>query len=96
MALLITPNGAESVVTPANGAFTRQELYALIGNGCDLIQVVYLADRTTAMILDEEGKYREPLAARNSKATVLLQEAGGIPGDFILGNVVLCSPEEFD
>lgn len=96
MALLITADGIEFVVTPADGVFTLHELYALIGNGCDLIEVVYLADRTTVMILDEEGKYRQPLAVRNSKATVLLKEAGGIPGDVVLGNVVLASPEEFD
>lgn len=97
MAKLIRTDGVEVEVTPKDveHGFKLEELYELIGFGCDIVQVVRLADGKTLMISDEEGKLRVPVVFYNEKATKLLAEAGGIPGDEVAGTVVLCSEKEF-
>jgi hypothetical protein len=83
-------DGQEFTVSPKDKAygFTLAELYDLIGNGCDIVEHVYLADGRS-MWLDEEGKFRQPPLAHNSKATKLLHEAGGMLDDFVVGNVLI-------
>lgn len=94
MATLIKPDGAESEVNPRSGReFQLDELYALID--CDTVQAVSLADGRT-MWCDEEAKLKTPWPPTNPKATQLLAEAGGIPGDIVLGNVLICSATEQD
>jgi hypothetical protein len=96
MAKLIRTDGVEVEVTPKDTkrGFTLEELYNLIGFGCDIVEVVTLADGKTLMVMDEEGKYRVPVFW-NEKATKLLAKAGGLPGDVVAGVVVLCSEKEF-
>jgi hypothetical protein len=92
MAILIKTDGSEEEVKPKNGKeFKMDELYALVGNGCNMVQEVYLAD-DSRMYLDEESKIRPVRGTsqtENKKATKWLAEAGGIPGDVVLGNVVI-------
>ena len=92
MARLILMDGTESEVTPKDKKFTLDELYALIGNGCDMVETLALPGRKT-MWLDEEGKYRGGLTV-NEKATGLARKAGIIPWDVVLGNVLVTGPKE--
>lgn len=95
MAILINAEtGAETEVFPRDKrkGFQLAELYELIGNNCDMVELVTLADGR-GMWLDEEGKFRRGLFA-NGKATDLLQQAGGIPGDVVMGNVLITSGKE--
>lgn len=92
MAKLISPDGTELDVQPRIRlrGFTLQELYALID--CETVQAVSLADGRT-MWMDEEAKLRDTWFV-NEKATNLLIEAGGVPGDSVLGNVLITVPGE--
>jgi len=92
MATLIKPDGTETQVHPANTShgFTLEELYRHIG--CGIVEMVRLADGRE-MWLDEEGKFNSALAP-NERATILLVQAGGIPGDFVVGNVLVTDAGE--
>jgi hypothetical protein len=83
-------DGQEFSVSPKNKeiGFTLQELYDLIGNNCDCVEHITLADGRS-MWLDEEGKFRKPLLHENAKATRLLHKAGGMPEDYVVGNVLI-------
>lgn len=92
MANLIHANGDESTVVPNHPSqgFTLAELYRLIG--CSTVQAIELSDGRT-MWMDEEAKLRDTWFV-NEKATNLLIEAGGVPGDSVLGNVLITVPGE--
>ena len=96
MATLIrATDGSESTVRPkTTEGFSLQEVYDLIGNGCDIVETVQLNDGRI-MLLDEEGKIRNDTLIVNEKATRLLAEAGGIPGDAVVGNVLIVNELEF-
>lgn len=96
MATLIHRSGTETPVTPINPAegFGLQELYGILGHGCDIVQAIDLADGSI-MVIDEEGKLRPTVQPINRKATVLLHEAGGMLDDYIVGPALICSHEEF-
>jgi hypothetical protein len=92
MARLMHPDGTFETVYPAEGDhFTLADLYRLIG--CTLVDRVILADGATYMWLDDEGKYADPPKARNEWATWALAAAGGIPGDYVVGAVLVESGE---
>ncbi len=93
MAELIHANGDQSTVQPRipQRGFSLSELYAIIG--CKTVQAIALADGRT-MWMDEEGKLQGGLLIVNEKATKLLVEAGGIPGDEVVGNVLITEPGE--
>lgn len=90
MAKLIRFDGTEEEVFPVDkeGGFTLGEMYTLLG--CEMIEVVYLANEKEILIIDEEGKLRKDWLERlNEKATQLFFE-GRIPnGDIITGNALL-------
>lgn len=93
MATVIMYTGEQKQVFPINPGtgFELTELYQEIGNGCDIIEVIPLADGRI-MVLDEEGKFRQGYQDRyNKEATVLLHQAGGMAMDWVTGNVVICS-----
>jgi hypothetical protein len=46
--------------------------------------------------VDEEGKLRESVPPVNAIATRLLQEAGGRPGDFVVGTFVVTGQSNDD
>lgn len=85
-ALLIKPDGSETQVAPDNGkTFELEQLYSILE--CEMVELVVLADGRH-MVLDEDGK-RTPKQG-NAKATVLLHQAGGMPHDVVVGNVLIC------
>lgn len=95
MARFIHANGNEADVKPLNPkkGFSLRELYALIQ--CETVQAVGLADGRT-MWMDEEAKLKSGLQFVNEKATKLLADAGGIPGDEVIGNVLITEPGEVE
>lgn len=93
MASILHPlpsNCIESIFPTNMRSFTLNELYKIIG--CETVQMIYLADGRM-MWMDEDGKSKPGLTL-NSKATKLLQQAGGIPGDYILGKVLITNELE--
>ena len=93
MAKFIHANGNEATVHPLSrkAGFSLREMYALLN--CETVQAVELADGRT-MWMDEEAKLKEGLQFVNEKATKLLAEAGGIPGDEVIGSVLITEPGE--
>jgi hypothetical protein len=93
MATLIQHNGKETSLLPADlkRGFTLEELYFIIY--CQTVQAVQLADGRT-MWMDEEAKVRGGVHFVNEKATKLLAEAGGLPGDEVIGHVLITEPGE--
>ena len=89
MATLLTAQGISAEVKPKGKAFTLEELYGLIG--CSTVEMVRLADGRL-MWLDEDGKSKQ--LPPNQKATELLMAAGGMPGDFVGGTVLLTTEKE--
>lgn len=87
MATLIHWTGTEETVTPSNPkqGFSLDELYKHIQT--QMVEMVRLRDGRN-MWIDEEGKFNQPDHV-NEKATRLLQQAGGIPGDYIAGNALV-------
>jgi hypothetical protein len=95
VAEFIHANGNEATVHPLNKekGFSLHELYTLIH--CSTVQAITLADGRT-MWMDEEAKLHAGLSFVNEKATKLLAEAGGIPGDEVIGNVLITGPGEVE
>jgi hypothetical protein len=93
MAKLLTVDGKERVVSPANASrgFTLDEVYELLD--CDLVQVVELGDGQ-AMIIDEEGKVYGRKGP-NPAATKLAQPYL-MPGDEIVGHALVVGAGEFN
>jgi hypothetical protein len=97
MAILIEPSGQEREVSPPNGKrFTLEQMYQVLGHGCDIVQYIDLRGRKFRgqtghfqMWLDEEGKLRSPRQPRNEKATELFHSAGGFYSDFVVGPVLI-------
>jgi hypothetical protein len=83
-AIVITPEGVETVVTPKNGTdFSLKECQASVGG---YIETVPTWDGRL-MILNEEGKLKG--LPRNAKATALFRY------DVIVGPVLVCPEEMF-
>jgi hypothetical protein len=92
MATLIDADGTEKQVFPRNPkrGFDLKQLYELID--CTTVEMITLRDGRT-MWMDEDGKYNEALTL-NGKATQLFHGAGGMPDDFVVGKVLVCSKGE--
>ena len=92
---LLDPHAAEpQPVSPANGkSFKLPELYRLLD--CRLVDVVRITDELI-LIIDDEGKFREP-AYLNLLATYLWHQhqpaARGV--DAIVGRAILCHDQQF-
>jgi hypothetical protein len=93
VAEFIHANGNEATVHPLNKkkGFSLHELYTLLH--CTTVQAITLADGRT-MWMDEEAKLGEGPFVVNEKATKLLAEAGGMPGDEVIGNVLITKAGE--
>lgn len=87
MATLLHWTGTKEIVVPKDpiNGFTLDELYKHIQT--NMVEMVRLRDGRT-MWIDEEGKFNQPNHV-NHAATRLLQQAGGIPGDYIAGNALI-------
>jgi len=91
MATLVRSDGTESEVHPKHGKhFVLDELQTFVGG---YIEAVTL-DRERTMLVNEEGKFI-PKLEPNSKATALLAAAGGIPGDVVVGDVLIIGSDEW-
>lgn len=92
MATLIKHTGEVSQVTPNNGkTFSLEELQGFVGGYIELIKL----HDGKLMFLNEEGKLKDDLKNKlNKTATLLLIDAGGLPGDYIVGDVIICNNKE--
>lgn len=92
MAKLIKDDGTEEIVCPKNGkSFSLDELQGYVEG---YIEAVALPDNLT-MWCNEEGKFDPKTMYRpNEKASRILADAGGIPGDVVMGNVLICNSRE--
>ncbi len=93
--MLLDPHCAEpQPIAPTNGrSFRLAELYRLLD--CQLVDVVRLTEELI-LIIDDEGKFREP-AYLNLLATYLWHQyqpaARGV--DAIVGRAILCHDKQF-
>lgn len=89
MAYIIYTDGREEQVTPANGkTFDLEELQNIVGG---YIQIIEMGN-DTFMVVDEDGKFKG--YERNAKATAMYRKLPYIiPGDCIVGNVLICDCE---
>ena len=109
MAKIIKTNGEIAEITPKNekNGFTCEELYAEIGNGCELVEVALRYDEAVEgketseqriVIVDEEGvlpdENGKPRQRFNWKASAKFIEEFHQP-ILLCGNVIICSPQEF-
>ena len=92
MATLIKTDGTRVEVEPKNGSHFefKGEVYDLLG--CSMVEVVHLADGRL-MLIDEEGKF-DSSKQPNWDATKHLVTAGGIPGDYIVGDALVIDSEQ--
>lgn len=91
MAILLKSNGERIEVKPENGRdFKRKELCKMLE--CEMIEPVYLWDGRV-MIIDEEGKFYK--CDINPWATGLLHRSGGMHDDFVVGDALVCTAEQF-
>ncbi|MCL7489729.1 MAG: DUF3846 domain-containing protein [Desulfobulbaceae bacterium] len=89
MATLIANDGTVTEVYAKDTWFSLDEMYSLLE--CSRIEAVYLQDGRI-MWIDEEGKFKPHQI--NIEATLLLQKAGGIPGDYIAGIALITEKNE--
>jgi hypothetical protein len=94
MATLIRTDGSTLEVSPQGKCFTLKELYALVCPGDDFpaVQAVPLFSGKI-MWCHEEGKSRD--LAVNIKANALYASEL-LPGDFLVGNILITSIDEVD
>ncbi len=92
MSRLLRTDGMEIEVHPKNGKFTLEELYDLIGNGCDLIEVVMTDSHGVTMVVDEEGMLKNK-AFINGRAMKWVNDNSNAD-TIIVGNVVLIDSDE--
>lgn len=94
MAILLREDGTTDEIKardPDKGIQFDGEAYVLLD--CEMIQVIYLDDGRL-MLIDEEGKLRQDVKPVNLEATRLFERAGGMPGDVIVGPVLILNDDE--
>ncbi|MDP2661313.1 MAG: DUF3846 domain-containing protein [Dehalococcoidia bacterium] len=90
MAEIIKADGTRTTVVPDNGkTFKLEQCQKIVGG---LIEVLYLPGRKV-MILNEEGKVHG--LPRNDVASETTKGSGLMPGDYIVGDVLVCDNKEF-
>lgn len=97
MATLLKIDGTKKTILPANKkeGFTLDEIYAALD--CTCVQRVYVNNgKESNMICDENAKCVQGWGTRiNASATDLFDATYGRGRDLIVGNVLLCSDEEW-
>lgn len=89
-ALVVSENGGEWPILPANGEkFTLEELQMIVGG---YIEIVHLTDKTL-MVLDEEGKLKGK--KMNLYATGLFRRLKQVQ-DYIVGDVMIVPSKMID
>lgn len=93
LAKLIKSNGIVESVKPRNGkTFSYDELSKFFGGYIELIYPRGKAD--SILVLNEDGKIIGlPI---NPLATEILKESGGMPGDVIVGDCLLCHSSQIE
>jgi hypothetical protein len=89
MATLIANDGTMTEVSAQGCCFSLDEMYALLE--CKQVQAVYLRDGRI-MWIDEEGKFKPHQV--NIQASLLLQKAGCVPGDYVAGIALVTDRSE--
>ena len=89
MAIRIANDGTKIEVSAQGSWFSLDEMYSLLD--CSRLEAVYLQDGRI-MWIDEEGKLKPHQV--NIQATLLLQKAGGIPGDYVAGIALITGKNE--
>lgn len=85
MAYLLTTNGEQIEVEPANGEyFSLIELQKAVGGYVEHLRL----PSGEHLWLNENGKSQQ--LPRNERATLLGRSAGIFPTDFVVGNVLVC------
>lgn len=87
MATLIKVDGSQKDVFPADkeNGFTLEELYGLLE--CEMIEIATTFQDGKMLVVDEEGLLKpDPIV--NQVASMLV-------GDYIVGNAIVVSQEEF-
>lgn len=91
MATVIHPDGREETVEPKNGTnFSLEELQGVVGGYIEILPLD--SEDKTIMVLNEEGKLTG--LELNPKATFLTRDIGLMPGDVIVGPVLVCLSEQ--
>ena len=87
MATLIKVDGSQKDVFPADkkNGFTLEELYGLLE--CEMIEIATSFQDGKMLVVDEEGLFK-PDPVVNPVASMLV-------GDYIVGNAIVVSQEEF-
>jgi hypothetical protein len=89
MALLLKAAGGVEEIHPANGrTFVLEELQAFVGGFIETVRTV----GGQWLVLNENGKYLGLSA--NERATGILLVSGGVPGDVVVGDVLLADGVE--
>lgn len=95
MAILIPARGEPRHIDPANGrSFTLDELQALVGGFFEVLRTEFLVQEgrePLVAVLNDDGKRLE--LPRNAYASALCRKSL-VPGDDIVGDVVLCTLTE--
>jgi hypothetical protein len=86
---IIRTDGTSSFTQPEDDKkFSLKEMQKVVGGH---IEIVHL-DKDMVMVLNEEGKLRNlPL---NTKATALFRLSHPGNGDFVVGDVLVCTPKQ--
>lgn len=91
---IIEPDGTRRSYTwitkSGDGMARCREMYRLIGGGCHTVEHI-TPSGGGHLWMDEDGKRHE--LDYNEAATAIFHEAGGLPSDYIVGTVILETPE---
>ena len=87
---LIKPDGAVEPYPPQGKTYTLEEMQKAVGG---YIEILHPPDPRLLMVINEEGKLKGlPL---NEAATRLMGE-NLLPGDYIVGNALVCCNKDID
>lgn len=92
-ARIIRANGVIEPVAPADGrSFSAEEINRIVGGH---FEIVHTAGKAGALlVMNEDGKMLGlPV---NQTATALLDEAGGCAFDLVVGDCLLCFPDQIE
>lgn len=91
MGTIIKTNGEKINVEPKDGMhYSLKEMQKIVGG---YIEIIYLNDNQL-MIVNEEGKIDG--LDYNDEATAVLEKSYPYSGDFIAGDVLVCSASEVE
>mgnify|MGYP001576913111 CR=1 FL=1 len=87
---LIKPDGSVEPYPPKGKTYTLEELQKAVGG---YIEILHPPDRALLMVINEEGKLQG--LPPNEAATRLMGDRL-LPGDYIVGNALVCWNKDID